>query len=93
VSLGAGSQFSSWKRELIPCSKMDFDTIMSALGSNSGRFGCVDIVLELAHTDDSVPRAAEQRSTFKGSEVEWDAAGGTRAGDKSTPIRPCKDNF
>ena len=61
VTVGVGRQFSSWERELIPCGKLDFDTIMAALGSNSGRFGYTDIVLELQHTDASVPRAATNR--------------------------------
>ena len=39
VTIGGGSQFTSWERELIPTSKMDFETIMTAIGTNSGRFG------------------------------------------------------
>ncbi|KAL3911016.1 MAG: hypothetical protein SGPRY_008855, partial [Prymnesium sp.] len=62
VTVGSSRQFTSWKRELIPCGKLDFDTIMAALGSNSGRFGYVDIVLELQHTDASIPRVVERRS-------------------------------
>ena len=81
-------------RATVPCGKLDFDTIMAALGSNSGRFGYVDIVLELQHTDASVPRAAGRRTRpVDESNVEWDAAGGTMVDGKSTPIRPGKDNF
>ena len=39
VTIGRSSQYTNWKRELIPVSKMDFDAIMAAIGSNSGRYG------------------------------------------------------
>ena len=42
VTVGTGSQFTNWERELVPCTKMDFDTIMSAIESNSGRLGYTD---------------------------------------------------
>ena len=34
---GTSQQFTSWERQMIPCRNLDFDTIMSALESNSGR--------------------------------------------------------
>ena len=97
VTIGSGQQFTSFSRELIPVSKMDFDTIMSAIGSNEGRYGYTDVVLELQHTDSSVPRAPTQRAerldTDGSKSTEWDAAGGTKVNGKSTPLRPPPDNF
>ncbi|KAL1495201.1 hypothetical protein AB1Y20_017066 [Prymnesium parvum] len=94
LSVGASRQFTAWERRLLPCAKLDFETVMAALASNSGRFGYVDIVLELQHTEASVPRPAGGRGARdEAPRVEWDAGGGTRADGRSTPIRPVEDNF
>ena len=45
--MGGGKQYTNWERELGPCTKMDFDTIMAAIGSNSGAWGYTDVVLTL----------------------------------------------
>ena len=45
LSVGGGKQYTNWERELVPCTKMDFDTIMAAIGSNSGAWGYTDVVL------------------------------------------------
>mmetsp|Transcript_23783 Transcript_23783/g.39294 ORF Transcript_23783/g.39294 Transcript_23783/m.39294 type:complete len:209 (+) Transcript_23783:91-717(+) len=98
LSVGGGTQYTSWTRELIPCGQMDFDNIMSAIGSNSGRFGYVDAVLVLQHTQESVPRPplpASERSRLDSDGeglVDWDW-GGTKNNGISTPIRPKPDNF
>jgi hypothetical protein len=34
ISLGAASATTNWKREMIPCGNMNFNTIMSAIKSN-----------------------------------------------------------
>ena len=47
LSVGGGKQYTNWERELVPCTKMDFDTIMAAIGSNSGAWGYTDVVLTL----------------------------------------------
>ena len=95
VTLGGGSQYTSFKRELIPCTQLDFETIMSAIQSNEGRHGYTDVVLELMHTDASVPRAASggRSERLEGQDVQWDAAGGTVSNGKSTPLRPAPDDF
>ena len=95
VKLGDGAQYTSFSRELIPVTTLDFDTIMAAIGSNEGRYGYTDVVLELQHTDDSVPRAVPQSgaSSTDGAKVEWDGARGTTVNGISTPIRPGPDNF
>ena len=70
---------------------MDFDTIMSAIASNEGRYGYTDCVLELQHTDASVPRTVEASKRAKrkeGQDMAWDAASGTTSNGKSTPLRP-----
>ena len=40
VTVGGGKQYTNWERELVPCTKMDFDSIMAAIGlpsaSNQG---------------------------------------------------------
>jgi len=68
---------------------------MAAIGSNSGRFGYVDVLLEFTHTDASVPRSATavDRASRAGAEVGWDGARGTTVGGVSTPIRPVPDDF
>ena len=93
VTLGTGTQYTSFKRELIPCGQLDFDTIMAAIASNDGRYGYTDVVLEFMHTDASVPRAAGSSDRLSGPDVEWDAAGGTVSNGKSTPLRPAPDSF
>jgi hypothetical protein len=35
-----------FERQLVPTQKMDFDTIMSAIGSNEQKWGCEDVVLQ-----------------------------------------------
>lgn len=94
LQVGGGQQYTSVSRELIPCAKMDFETIMSAIQSNSGRYGYVDVVLELQHTAESVPRAVPPSARIDGGsgEEEWDW-GGTKVDGVSTPMRPGKDNF
>lgn len=94
VTLGGGTQYTSFKRDLIPCTTLDFETIMSAIRSNEGRFGYTDVVLEMMHTDESVPRAASAtRERLSGQDVQWDGARGTVSNGQSTPLRPAPDNF
>ena len=95
VSIGGGNQYTSFKRDLIPTTGLDFDTIMAAIQSNEGRFGYTDVVLELMHTDESQPRAAPAagRARLSGQDVQWDAAAGTVSNGRSTPLRPAPDNF
>ena len=68
---------------------------MGAIQSNEGRYGYTDVVLELMHTEESVPRAAssQDRERLSGQQVEWDGARGTVSNGKSTPLRPAPDNF
>ena len=96
VTVGMGRQFTKVSRELIPCTTLDFDTIMAAIASNAGRYGYVDVVLELQHTDQSVPRPtrpASERLTPDATGVEWSGLRGTTVGGKSTPIRPASEDF
>jgi hypothetical protein len=98
VTIGGGSQFTSWERELIPTSKMDFETIMTAIGTNSGRFGYTDVALELQRTPKSVnaPRPAargvERLLADDSVDGEWNL-GGMNVDGKSTPIRARPDKF
>lgn len=97
VTLGSGPQFTKFERNLIPCTNLPFDTIMAAIGSNEGRYGYTDVVLELAHTDGSVPRARRRDGPrldgTSEADVEWDGARGTTSNGVSTPLRPGPDNF
>ena len=96
LTVGGGQQFTSFQRDLIPTTALDFETIMAAIQSNEGRYGYTDVVLELMHTDKSVPRvvSSSQRATrLSGQDVEWDGARGTMSNGKSTPLRPTPDNF
>ena len=96
LTLGTGQQYTSFQRDLIPATKLNFDTIMGAIGSNEGRYGYTDVVMELRHTPASVPRPAASRvQRFDGdkADVQWDAARGVTSNGRSTPIRPGKDNF
>ena len=96
LTVGGGQQYTNWKRELIPTTALDFETIMSAMESNSGRFGYTDILLEFRHTDDSVPSqlpVGERRRLDGQQAEEWDAAYGTTVNGISTPLRAPKDDF
>jgi hypothetical protein len=93
VTIGSGQQYTSFKRELIPATSLDFDTIIAAIGSNEGRYGYSDVVLELQHTDESVPRAAPARVASKEEGVQWDAVSGTTNRGQSVPLRPPPDSF
>ena len=97
VKLGGGAQFTSVSRNLIPCLKLPFDTIMAAIASNEGRWGYTDVALELRQTDATVPRAArtgtQRVDRTNEAEVSWDGARGTTVNGVSTPMRPGKDNF
>ncbi|KAG8470982.1 hypothetical protein KFE25_009403 [Diacronema lutheri] len=90
---GSGS-FNNWERQMIACTRMDFGSIMAAIGSNDGRYGCVDVVLKLRPTDQTIPRPMQAaRAANPADEVQWDAFNGVRSGSTSMPIRPPKDAF
>lgn len=97
LTVGGGSQFTNWERQLIPCAKMDFDTIMSAIESNTGRLGYTDVVMVFERTENSVPRPqlpGDKRSRLDdaGTGEDWNF-GGTSVGGVNTPIRPKPDTF
>ena len=96
LTVGGGRQYTNWERELIPCAKMDFDTIMTAIGSNNGRLGYTDVVLVLERTEDSVQRALPAGSRVRldddNDDENW-SLGGTSVDGVSTPIRPKPDKF
>ena len=97
LTVGGGAQYTNWKRQIIPCTNIGFDEIMAALGSNSGRFGYTDVLLELRHTADSKPGAfqpaSERQRLVDQPEEEWDARRGTSVNGKSTPLRAPRDDF
>jgi len=95
LTVGGGSQYTNWKRQLLRATDMQFDEVMAAIGSNSGRFGYIDVLLEFVHTEDSIPRSASSRNrgSREGVSVDWDGARGTSVGGVSTPIRPRPDDF
>lgn len=95
LTVGGGRQYTNWKRQLLRATDMEFDEVIAAIGSNSGRFGYVDVLLEFVHTDKSIPRSASaaNRASREGSDVDWDGARGTSVGGVSTPIRPRPDDF
>ena len=96
VTVGGGKQYTNWERELVPCTKMDFDSIMAAIGSNSGAWGYTDVVLLFERTEDSVQRVQSAGSRVRldddNNDEDWDL-GGTSVGGVSTPIRPKPDKF
>ena len=47
---------------MIACGMMDFESIMRAIGSNTGRWGYSDCRLTLRRQDKSVPRARPEKS-------------------------------
>lgn len=86
--------FSNYERQMVTCTKMEFDGIMSAIGSNDGRYGCVDVVLKLRPTESTVPRPmGAARAADPAEDVRWDALNGVRSGKASMPIRPPRDAF
>jgi len=59
------------------------------------RYGYTDVVLELRHTDASVPRQAGAERPLRaddGDDVEWDWSGASQDG-KGLPLRPKPDDF
>ena len=68
VTIGGGSQFTSWERELIPTSKMDLDTNKTAIGTKRTRrqHGCC--ARAPAHTQDgerAAPGGARRRAAAR----------------------------
>ena len=41
---------AKYERVLVPAQELDFDTIMGAIGSNTDKWGCNDVVLHLKRT-------------------------------------------
>ena len=69
---------------MIPALDMDFDTVMDAIGSNTGRFGYSDVAIEVRRTRDSLVRAKPRRAVD----------GETEAPDEGYyPVRAPQDNF
>jgi hypothetical protein len=90
---GSGG-FTNWERQMVACIKMDFDSIMTAIGSNDGRYGCVDVVLKLRPTAQTVPRPFSPPAARQADDgVQWNAVDGVTKGKSSMPIRPPKDAF
>ncbi|EKX44587.1 hypothetical protein GUITHDRAFT_152906 [Guillardia theta CCMP2712] len=60
-----GAANTNWKRTMIPCGSMDFENVMAAIKSNSGRYGYDDVRITVRRTDQSVPRSTTtiQRSS------------------------------
>mmetsp|Transcript_2666 Transcript_2666/g.7843 ORF Transcript_2666/g.7843 Transcript_2666/m.7843 type:complete len:206 (+) Transcript_2666:32-649(+) len=88
-----GAGYTNWERQMVNCLKMDFDTIMSAIATNDGRYGCVDVVLKFRKSDASVARPLTDLRQDSPPEVTWDGARGVMQGKSSLPIRPPKDTF
>ena len=98
LTVGPGTQFTKWNRTLIPCTALDFDTIMAAIASNDGRYGYVDVVLQLQRTDRSVARpsrpASERLRADAAAAPEWSGAKGlVTPGGLSTPVRVPEEDF
>lgn len=69
---------------MIPVGKATFQTIMGAIGSNTGRWGYTDVRLTLRRTANSVPRSTD---TIK-------REGGRGAGEeKELPLATPRDEW
>ena len=91
---GLGGGYTKFERQMVTVTKMAFDGIMSAIGSNDGRFGCVDVVLKLRPTDQTIPRPIPAPGlAVKDEGVTWTALEGVKNGQSSMPIRPPRDAF
>ena len=53
AATGVKIQGAKWERQLVGTQTLDFDTIMSCIGSNEERWGCKDVVLHLKRAADT----------------------------------------
>lgn len=84
IGLGGGGPKTNWTRKMIPVGKATFQTIMGAIGSNTGRWGYTDVRLTLRRTANSVPRSTD---TIK-------REGGRGAGEeKELPLATPRDEW
>lgn len=89
-----GAGFTNWERQMITCTSMSFDGVMGAIGSNDGRYGCVDVVLKLRPTEATVPRPISRFGQDDVVEPTWTPLEGVMSADgKSLPIKAPRDNF
>ena len=59
-----------WERKLIPCTQLEFDTIMAAIGSNQPQWGARDVVLQFMRPGES--DAAKIREHLGFFEIPYD---------------------
>ena len=91
---GVGGGYTKFERQMVTVTKMEFDGVMSAIGSNDGRFGCIDVVLKLRPTDKTIARPIPAPGlAAKDEGVTWTALEGVKKGQSSMPIRPPRDAF
>ena len=83
-----GSGFTNWERQMVPALAMDFDTVMDAIGSNTGRYGYKNVAIEVRRTTSSLVQAKPRRLGNSDGDAD-DAADG----DGLYPIRAPRDNF
>ena len=53
-----------WERKLIPCTTLEFDTIMGAIGSNQPQWGAKDVVLQFMRPADADPKKIREHLDF-----------------------------
>ena len=53
AATGVKIQGAKWERQLVGTQTLDFDTIMSCIGSNEEKWGCTDVVLHLKRAADT----------------------------------------
>eukprot|EP00282_Hemiselmis_andersenii_P008610 CAMPEP_0114120464 /NCGR_PEP_ID=MMETSP0043_2-20121206/6661_1 /TAXON_ID=464988 /ORGANISM="Hemiselmis andersenii, Strain CCMP644" /LENGTH=222 /DNA_ID=CAMNT_0001213085 /DNA_START=8 /DNA_END=676 /DNA_ORIENTATION=- len=82
VGLGGSGAKTSWTRKMIPVGKATFQTVMGAIGSNTGRWGYNDVRLTLRRTAQSVPRGTE--TINRGDLID---------GKKGAPLNKPKDDW
>ena len=83
-----GSGFTNWERQMLPALAMDFDTVMDAIGSNTGRYGYRNVAIEVRRTSNSLVQAKPRRRGTSSGDTD-----GAVEDDGTYPIRAPKDNF
>eukprot|EP00316_Scyphosphaera_apsteinii_P025294 CAMPEP_0119299350 /NCGR_PEP_ID=MMETSP1333-20130426/1424_1 /TAXON_ID=418940 /ORGANISM="Scyphosphaera apsteinii, Strain RCC1455" /LENGTH=147 /DNA_ID=CAMNT_0007300743 /DNA_START=160 /DNA_END=603 /DNA_ORIENTATION=- len=51
-------QGAKFERQMIDCTRWDFDTVVDAIGSNEARFGCEDVILQFRRPKQSAEGAS-----------------------------------
>ena len=55
---------AKWERRLLPAKNFDFDTVIGAIGSNEGKWGCNDVIMQFKRPDEANDEEVEAFMEF-----------------------------